>query len=140
MSLTDINPNYNDDSISNVDPPKPRLTLVRPICAHCLKAIVADNIYVDPDQPLAVWKGIHLNVTNAEWRLLGLLVSQSPKYVAYQHCYDAIRGQAGFHCGDMHSNVRTCIKRLRQKLKTVDSQFDAIRNFNGFGYRWEGGS
>ena len=34
------------------------------------------------------------------------------------------------------ANVRTMIKRIRQKFRNVDGEFDEIRNYPGFGYRW----
>jgi two-component system response regulator ChvI len=34
------------------------------------------------------------------------------------------------------ANVRTFIKRIRQKFREVDPEFDAIENYAGFGYRW----
>jgi len=33
-------------------------------------------------------------------------------------------------------NVRSFIKRIRQKFREVDEEFDCIGNYPGFGYRW----
>jgi two-component system response regulator ChvI len=32
--------------------------------------------------------------------------------------------------------VRTFIKRIRQKFREIDPEFDQIENYPGFGYRW----
>ncbi len=34
------------------------------------------------------------------------------------------------------ANVRAFIKRIRQKFRDVDGEFDSIENYPGFGYRW----
>jgi two-component system response regulator ChvI len=48
----------------------------------------------------------------------------------------------GFVAGEgaegYRANVRTMIKRIRQKFRNVDETFDEIRNYPGFGYRWGG--
>lgn len=33
-------------------------------------------------------------------------------------------------------NVRSFIKRIRQKFQAVDTNFAQIENYLGFGYRW----
>ena len=37
------------------------------------------------------------------------------------------------------ANVRTFIKRIRQKFRNIDPQFEQIENYPGFGYRWREG-
>ena len=34
------------------------------------------------------------------------------------------------------ANVRTFMKRIRQKFRELDEDFDEIENYPGFGYRW----
>lgn len=134
--------NYESDEASLLPEVgrKARPTIKRPICQHCLRSLVADTVYIDKDEPLVLWKALHVNVTMAEWRVMAMLVNNAPNSVRYQDLYDAVRGrlpgQAPFHCGDPEQNVRSAIKRLRQKFKAIDSNFDCIRNFQAFGYRW----
>ena len=43
-------------------------------------------------------------------------------------------GEIGFR-----TNVRAFIKRIRQKFRDVDPLFAQIKNYPGFGYRWQDG-
>jgi len=48
-------------------------------------------------------------------------------------------GSEGFEVvGDdgYRTNVRTFIKRIRQKFRKTDTFFASIENHGGFGYRW----
>jgi two-component system response regulator ChvI len=49
----------------------------------------------------------------------------------------------GFVAGEgpegYRANVRTFIKRIRQKFRNIDSKFEQIENYPGFGYRWREG-
>jgi two-component system response regulator ChvI len=59
--------------------------------------------------------------------------------VRYRDIYDLVRGE-GFTAGvgpeGYRANVRTFIKRIRQKFREIDERFDSIENYPGFGYRW----
>ena len=46
-----------------------------------------------------------------------------------------MRGSEGYR-----ANVRTLVKRIRQKFCDVDDQFAAIVSVPGFGYRWREGA
>ncbi|MEE8506106.1 MAG: helix-turn-helix domain-containing protein, partial [Kiloniellales bacterium] len=43
---------------------------------------------------------------------------------------------AGYGSEGFRANVRSFIKRIRKKFRDVDSDFDRIDNYPGFGYRW----
>jgi len=43
---------------------------------------------------------------------------------------------AGFGDDGYRTNVRTFIKRIRQKFRKTDNSFASIENYGGFGYRW----
>ena len=36
-------------------------------------------------------------------------------------------------------NVRSFIKRIRQKFRPIDDNFDCIKNYSGYGYYWDHG-
>ena len=36
-------------------------------------------------------------------------------------------------------NVRSFIKRIRQKFRAIDDAFDCIKNYSGYGYYWDHG-
>ena len=62
------------------------------------------------------------------------------RYVTYRAIYDR-QHYEGFIAGDgadgYRANVRSAIKRIRNKFRSFDSTFDEIENYNGFGYCWK---
>lgn len=87
----------------------------------------------------AFWKGERVNLTLTEFEVLRLLVAKAGNDVSYREIYDAVRGE-GFAAGQgeegYRANVRSLVKRVRQKFKDVDRSFSRIENYPGFGYRW----
>ena len=68
-----------------------------------------------------------------------LLASEPGKYLTYRALYDRLRGEgfiAGYGAKGYWANVRSAIKRIRQKFSACDSAFDEIENYTGFGYCW----
>jgi two-component system response regulator ChvI len=67
------------------------------------------------------------------------LASNVGRYVTYRAIYDRLRYE-GFAAGNgpdgYRMNVRSTIKRIRNKFRERDSTFDEIENYTGFGYRW----
>ena len=62
------------------------------------------------------------------------------RYVTYRAIYDRPHHE-GFIAGDgangYRANVRSSIKRVRNKFRDVDPTFDQIENYAGFGYCWK---
>jgi two-component system, OmpR family, response regulator ChvI len=59
--------------------------------------------------------------------------------VSYRELYDLVHGKDFIAGGGEHGyrvNVRTFIKRIRQKFRDIDRSFGCIENYGGFGYRW----
>jgi two-component system response regulator ChvI len=87
----------------------------------------------------AYWKGREVPLTLNEFRIVDLLASRAGRDVRYRELYDQVHG-AGFIAGSgeegFRGNVRTLIKRIRQKFRDLDDEFEAIENYPGFGYRW----
>jgi two-component system response regulator ChvI len=87
----------------------------------------------------AYWKGEEVPLTLNEFRIVDLLASRPGRDVRYRELYDQVHG-AGFIAGSgeegYRGNVRTLIKRIRQKFRSLDGEFEAIENYPGFGYRW----
>ena len=87
----------------------------------------------------AFWKGVELDLTVTEFQILECLVMRAGQDVRYRELYDIVRGE-GFAAGSGEAgfrvNVRSLIKRIRQKFRQVDEQFSHIENYPGFGYRW----
>ena len=91
------------------------------------------------DTNRALWAGRVIDLTLTEFRIVSLLAESAGKDVGYREIYDLVHGE-GFFAGHgsegYRANVRTFIKRIRQKFRDVDADFDQIENHAGFGYRW----
>ncbi|GGB54344.1 DNA-binding response regulator [Tistrella bauzanensis] len=87
----------------------------------------------------AYWRGKEVPLTVTEFRMVLHMVERAGLDVRYRDLYDLVHG-AGFMAGDgsegYRSNVRTFIKRIRQKFRDLDTDFGQIENYPGFGYRW----
>lgn len=85
------------------------------------------------------WKGISVPLTVVEYRVVERLASRPGVDFTYRQLYDVVHGE-GFRAGDgddgYRVNVRSMIKRIRQKFLAVDEGFGEIENYTGYGYRW----
>lgn len=87
----------------------------------------------------AYWRDREVDLTLSEFNVVQYLVRRVGNNVSYREVYDCVRGQ-GFIAGSgeegYRTNVRSLIKRIRQKFRDVDGDFGEILNFPSFGYRW----
>ncbi len=87
----------------------------------------------------AYWQGEPVNLTITEFNIVHLFASRIGENLSYREIYDVVHG-IGFCAGDgthgYQTNVRSLIKRIRQKFHALDQRFDAIENHRGYGYRW----
>lgn len=88
----------------------------------------------------ATWGERPVELTLTEFKIVRMLTEQAGEDVSYRAIYDLVHG-AGFLAGagpeGYRANVRTFVKRIRQKFRDADPQFDMIGNYAGFGYRWK---
>lgn len=126
-----------------------------PILAHRLKLIahsvkkpaepeLVDNFHcgrllLKPRVSRAFWDDVDVNLTTTEFKIVHLLASNVGSYVTYRAVYDCMH-YVGFIAGSgengYRTNVRSCIKRIRNKFRAVDPGFGEIDNYQSFGYRW----
>jgi len=88
---------------------------------------------------LALWRGRRVPLTLTEFRIVRLLAAQSGDYVSYRQIYDLVHGKnflAGRGIEGHRTNVRSVIRRIRQKFCAIDGAFAAIENSPNRGYRW----
>jgi len=91
----------------------------------------------------AAWNSHTLDLTLTEFKIVALLASRVGEDVGYREIYDLVHGKdfvAGYGAEGYRANVRTFIKRIRKKFRDIDSDFDQIHNYAGFGYRWIAGT
>jgi two-component system, OmpR family, response regulator ChvI len=87
----------------------------------------------------AYWDDVDVNLTLTEFNIVRLLASTVGAHVTYRAVYDCMH-YAGFIAGSgedgYRTNVRSSIKRIRNKFRAIDADFAEIENFPSFGYRW----
>mgnify|MGYP000931395766 CR=1 FL=1 len=97
------------------------------------------DLELNLDSSRAFWKGQRVALSLTEFRLVQHLVDHVGRDVTYRELYDLVHGK-GFVAGSgpdgYRANVRTFLKRIRQKFRDLDDTFDQIENYPGFGYRW----
>jgi len=126
-----------------------------PILAHRLRLIadsvkkpsepeLVDNFHcgrlmLKPRVSRAFWDDADIHLTLTEFKIVRLLASNVGSYVTYRAVYDCMH-YVGFIAGSgengYRTNVRSCIKRIRNKFRAVDPTFAEIDNYQSFGYRW----
>ena len=113
--------------------PKAKTDLPVQECLACGKLLLK------PEISRAYWNEFDVGLTLGEYKLVHLLVSNAGSFVTYRAAYDRLRFE-GFIAGSgndgFRANVRSAIKRIRNKFRTCDPTFDEIENYTGFGYCW----
>lgn len=97
------------------------------------------GLHIDLRAGAVDWRGHPMELTVTEIKIVAALAGQSGQNLTYREIYDLVRGSgfvAGYGIVGYRSNVRAFIKRIRQKFKAVDPDFDEIENYPGYGYRW----
>jgi two-component system response regulator ChvI len=101
---------------------------------------ICGKLLLRPDVSRAYWQDVDLGLTLGEYNIVHLLVSNVGRYVTYRAIYDRLHYE-GFIAGDgadgYRANVRSAIKRIRNKFRSFDPTFDEIENYTAFGYRWK---
>ena len=102
--------------------------------------MICGKLLLRLDVSRAYWQDLDLGLTLGEYNIVHLLASNVGRYVTYRAVYDRLRHE-GFIAGDgansYRANVRSAIKRIRNKFRDFDPTFDQIENFAGFGYCWK---
>ena len=84
------------------------------------------------------WRGNDVYLTSKQVNLIEFLVRDLGHFHTFEECYIAMRGDR-FRQHDiirMRSNIRSVIRRIRDRFVAFDNQFDMIETYSGFGYRW----
>jgi len=87
----------------------------------------------------AYWNDSDMSLTKGKYKIVHLLVSNVGRYVTYRAIYDRLHYE-GFIAGSgddgYRGNVRSAIKRIRNKFRDLDPDFAEIENYTACGYRW----
>jgi two-component system response regulator ChvI len=104
------------------------------------KAMICGKLLLRPDVSRAYWKGRDLDLTLGEYNIVHLLASNVGQYVTYRAIYNRLHYEgfiAGSGADGYRANVRSAIKRIRNKFRDFDPTFDRIKNYTSFGYCWK---
>jgi two-component system response regulator ChvI len=132
------------DAARGVDVPVGRLgraveAAKLPVDPRPNEVMVCGKLILRPDVGRASWDGIDVGLTHGEYNIIHLLVSNVGRFVTYRAIYDRMHYE-GFIAGSggdgYRANVRSAIKRIRNKFRERDATFAEIENYNSFGYRW----
>jgi len=95
-----------------------------------------------PDRRWASWKGREVSLTLCEYAIVEQLAEQQGRDLKYRSLHDLVRGSsfsADTGSDGYQTNVRAFIKRIRRKFCYIDPNFNAIKNYPRFSYRWRSG-
>jgi DNA-binding response OmpR family regulator len=79
-----------------------------------------------------LWKGQRINLPLTAQRILATLHQRAPEVVSYEALFEVVKS------GRTRDNVRKHVSTLREALREVDPDFDAIENVPMRGFRWAG--
>jgi two-component system response regulator ChvI len=103
------------------------------------KSMACGRLTLRPAISRAYWDGVDIGLTLGEYNIVHLLASNVGHYVTYRAIYDRLHYE-GFIAGSgeygYRANVRSVIKRIRNKFRDCDSAFGEIINYTAFGYCW----
>jgi len=102
--------------------------------------MMCGKLLLCPDVSRGCWEGLDVGLTLGEYNIVHLLASNAGQYVTYRAIYDRLHYEgfiAGSGADGYRMNVRSAIKRIRNRFQALDSTFDEIENYQGFGYCWK---
>lgn len=96
--------------------------------------MIRGDLRLDPTRHECVWRGKQVQLTVTEFLLLQALVKHPGHVKSRDQLMDAAYGD-NIYVDDR--TIDSHIKRLRRKLKVVDTEFSGIETLYGLGYRFQ---
>ena len=94
-------------------------------------ARMVGEMSIDQEALLVSWKENPINLSGTEFRMLAQLVRMPGNAVSYD---DLMR--ATMQSMVTRNTINTHMRNIRKKFKSIDPDFDCIKNEYGHGYRW----
>jgi DNA-binding response OmpR family regulator len=98
--------------------------------------LVRGDLSLDPDRLEGRYRGVRLELTLTEFRLLECLARRPGVVHTRERLLDQIRGDDSVV---VERIIDAYVRRLRRKLEAIDPRFDRIETVVGVGYRWADG-
>jgi DNA-binding response OmpR family regulator len=127
------------DSVSLLSSLQASVEAANPGVALSPEDVVCGKLVLKPAVSRAYWSGTDVGLTLGEYKIVHLLASSAGHYVTYRKVYDQMHYEgfiAGSGADGYRANVRSAIKRIRNKFHDCDPAFVQIENYAGFGYCW----
>ena len=99
-------------------------------------SMICGKLQLRPNASRACWMDADLDLSLGEYNIVYLLASNVGRYVTYRAIYDRLHYE-GFIADGYRDNVRSAIRRIRKKFRSIDPTFDKIENYSSFGYCWK---
>jgi two-component system response regulator ChvI len=99
-------------------------------------SMICGKLLLRPNASRACWMDADLDLSLGEYNIVYLLASNVGRYVTYRAIYDRLHYE-GFIADGYRDNVRSAIRRIRNKFRSIDPTFDKIENYSSFGYCWK---
>ena len=100
------------------------------------KMIQRNELSLDPDRHLCLWKGMEVRLTVTEFLILHSLVFRPGLVKNRDQLIDIAYGET-IYVDDR--TIDSHIKRMRRKFRLFDKDFDRIETLYGVGYRYRDG-
>ncbi len=104
------------------------------------ETIEKGSLLLRPRLSRAYWRGVDVGLTVTEFNIVRRLIERAGDHVSYRAIYDCVH-HCGFIAGSgedgYRTNVRSSVKRIRNKFRAIDANFVEIENFPAFGYCWK---
>ena len=87
------------------------------------QTMICGKLLLRPDVSRAYWKDADLGLTLGEYNIVYLLASNVGRYMTYRAIYDRLHYEgfiAGSGADGYRANVRSVIKRIRNKFRSLD--------------------
>jgi two-component system, OmpR family, response regulator ChvI len=98
------------------------------------------RLQLRPRDDRAFWDETDVDLTPVEFAIVRLLASNMDNQVGFREIYDCMQ-RAGFltrsSAEASRENVRSSIKWIWNKFRSVDALFDEIESHPSYGYRWK---
>ncbi len=99
-------------------------------------SFTAGSLTIDPARFEVRWKSVPVALTRSEFLVLSALARAAGRVLGRERLIDLARGD---DVVVTDRTVDTYIKRIRQKVRAVDPDFDSIETVIGVGYRYRVG-
>ena len=98
------------------------------------------KLLLRPDISRAYWKGAMSASPSANTKSFTYWLQTRGRYVTYRAIYDRLHYEgfiAGSGADGYRANVRSALKRIRNRFRALDPTFNETENYQGFGYCWK---